>query len=110
MCKRRGPRAKSGRICAEIVHGYNRHPAWDEASCHACYCAEELETLEGIIPGIDGSARAYSDVSESRRSASAQSRPVREICRPGRRSSASAPNWTAASPAAGWPKTAPPKR
>jgi alkylation response protein AidB-like acyl-CoA dehydrogenase len=53
------------RICTEIVHGYNRHPAWDEASCHACYCADELETLEGIIPGIDGAARAYSDVSES---------------------------------------------
>jgi alkylation response protein AidB-like acyl-CoA dehydrogenase len=53
-----------GRIGAEIVHGYNRHPAWDEASCHACYHAAELESLEGIIPGIDGSARAYSDVSE----------------------------------------------
>jgi hypothetical protein len=52
------------RICAELVHGYNRHPAWDETSCHACYCAAELESLEGIIPGIDGSARAYSDVSE----------------------------------------------
>ena len=52
------------RICAEIVHGYNRHPAWDETSCHACYCAEELEALEGIIPGINGSARAYADVSE----------------------------------------------
>jgi hypothetical protein len=54
-----------GRIAAEIVFGYNRHPAWDEASCHACYGAEELESLEGIMPGIDGSARAYSDVSES---------------------------------------------
>jgi alkylation response protein AidB-like acyl-CoA dehydrogenase len=54
-----------GRICAEIVHGYNRHPAWDEASCHACYCAEELTSLEGLIPGIDGSARAYSDVTET---------------------------------------------
>jgi alkylation response protein AidB-like acyl-CoA dehydrogenase len=54
-----------GRICAETVHGYNRHPAWDDANCHACYCAEELESLEGIIPGIDGSARAYSDVSEA---------------------------------------------
>jgi len=54
-----------GRICAEIVHGYNRHPAWDETSCHGCYCADELATLEGIIPGIDGSARAYSDVSEA---------------------------------------------
>jgi alkylation response protein AidB-like acyl-CoA dehydrogenase len=52
------------RICAELVHGYNRHPAWDETSCHACYCAAELETLEGLIPGIDGSARAYSDVAE----------------------------------------------
>lgn len=56
---------EGGRICAEIVHGYNRHPAWDETSCHACFCADELETLEGLIPGIDGSARAYSDVFES---------------------------------------------
>ncbi|MBI4660716.1 MAG: acyl-CoA/acyl-ACP dehydrogenase [Verrucomicrobia bacterium] len=54
-----------GRICAEIVHGYNRHPAWDEASCQACYQAEELDALEGIIPGIAGSARAYSDVFET---------------------------------------------
>ena len=54
-----------GRICAEIVHGYNRHPAWDQNSCHACYCAEELSSLEGVIPGIDGSARAYADVSET---------------------------------------------
>ena len=54
-----------GRICAELIYGYNRHPAWDETSCHACYCAAELESLEGIIPGIDGSARAYSDVSEA---------------------------------------------
>ena len=54
-----------GRICAELVYGYNRHPAWDEASCHACYCAEELDALEGIIPGIDGSARAYADVTEA---------------------------------------------
>ncbi|MGO8837000.1 MAG: acyl-CoA dehydrogenase family protein [Limisphaerales bacterium] len=53
-----------GRICGELVHGYNRHPAWDETSCHACYCAAELEALEGIIPGIGGSARSYSDVSE----------------------------------------------
>jgi alkylation response protein AidB-like acyl-CoA dehydrogenase len=54
-----------GRIAAEIVHGYNRHPAWDKAGCHTCYSAEELTALEGIIPGMDGSARAYSDVSES---------------------------------------------
>jgi alkylation response protein AidB-like acyl-CoA dehydrogenase len=54
-----------GRICAELIHGYNRHPAWDDASCHACYQAEELQSLEGLIPGIDGSARAYGDVSEA---------------------------------------------
>ena len=54
-----------GRICAELVHGYNRHPAWDQASCDACYSAEELESLEGIIPGIDGSARACADVTEA---------------------------------------------
>jgi hypothetical protein len=56
---------EAGRVCAEIVHGYNRHPAWDETSCHACYCADELQTLEGLIPGIDSSARAFSDVSET---------------------------------------------
>jgi hypothetical protein len=54
-----------GRICAELVHGYNRHPAWDEASCQACYCAEELESLEGLMPGIDGSARTCTDVRET---------------------------------------------
>jgi alkylation response protein AidB-like acyl-CoA dehydrogenase len=66
LCHVQSARAagEAGRVCAELVHGYNRHPAWDETSCHACYAAEELQTLEGIIPGIDGSARAYSDVSE----------------------------------------------
>jgi hypothetical protein len=54
-----------GRICAESVLGYNRHPAWDEASCHACYAAEELQSLEGIIPGIDAAARSQSDVAEA---------------------------------------------
>jgi alkylation response protein AidB-like acyl-CoA dehydrogenase len=54
-----------GRITAELVHGYNRHPAWDEASCHACYGAEELTALEGIIPGIDALARGFSDVAEA---------------------------------------------
>jgi alkylation response protein AidB-like acyl-CoA dehydrogenase len=62
QCARAG--GEVGRICAELVNGYNRHPAWDEASCHACYQAKELESLEGLIPGIDGSARAYADVSE----------------------------------------------
>jgi len=53
-----------GRICAELVYGFNRHPAWDAANRRACYCAEELESLEGIIPGIDSAARACADVLE----------------------------------------------
>jgi len=56
---------ETGRICAELVHGYNRHPAWDETTCHACYHADELEALEGIIPGIGSSARTHSDVVEA---------------------------------------------
>lgn len=66
LCHVQAARAagEAGRIAAEIVHGYNRHPAWNEASCHACYQAEELDTLEGIIPGIASSARAVSDVAE----------------------------------------------
>jgi alkylation response protein AidB-like acyl-CoA dehydrogenase len=57
-----------GRVCAELIYGYNRHPAWDDASCNACYSADELESLEGIIPGIDASARASSDVTEANES------------------------------------------
>ena len=48
------------RICAELVHGYNPHPAWDEASCHACYLHEELNWLEGIIPALE-SAHAIAE-------------------------------------------------
>jgi len=67
LCHMQSARAagEAGRICAELVYGYNRHPAWDDASCNACYSADELEALEGIIPGIDGSARACSDVTEA---------------------------------------------
>ena len=39
-----------GRICAELVFGYNRHPAWDDPE--ACYRADELIALESVIPGI----------------------------------------------------------
>jgi hypothetical protein len=53
-----------GRVCAELVFGYNAHPAWTGESCHACYAADELDALEGLIPGIAGSARAVSDVTE----------------------------------------------
>jgi len=53
-----------GRICAELVFGYNRHPAWDSDGCAGCYQADDLEALESLIPGIASLARGYSDVIE----------------------------------------------
>jgi alkylation response protein AidB-like acyl-CoA dehydrogenase len=50
------------RICAELVFGYNRHPAWDEAGYKDCFYRDELEELEGFIPGI---ASCPSDVVEN---------------------------------------------
>jgi alkylation response protein AidB-like acyl-CoA dehydrogenase len=45
-----------GRICAELVFGYNRHPAWDEEGYKGCYRSDELDSLEGLIPGISACA------------------------------------------------------
>jgi alkylation response protein AidB-like acyl-CoA dehydrogenase len=45
-----------GRICAELVHGYNRHPAWDEDGRKACWSAFDAEAMEGIIAGLAGCA------------------------------------------------------
>ena len=53
-----------GRICAELIFGYNRHPAWDAQTTAACYGTDDLDALEGLIPGIAGSARACTDVTE----------------------------------------------
>ncbi len=54
-----------GRITAELVFGYRRHPAWDEEGCRTCHQADELEALEEFIPGISGTARALGDVIEA---------------------------------------------
>jgi alkylation response protein AidB-like acyl-CoA dehydrogenase len=56
---------ETGRICAELAFGYNRHPAWDTEGCATCYQAEDLEALESLIPGIASLARGYTDVIES---------------------------------------------
>jgi hypothetical protein len=45
-----------GRICAELVHGYNRHPGWDEEGRKACWSALDAEAMEGIVPGLAGCA------------------------------------------------------
>ncbi|UCF38034.1 MAG: acyl-CoA/acyl-ACP dehydrogenase, partial [Acidobacteriota bacterium] len=39
-----------GRICSELVYGYNRHPAWDGPTTESCYQPTDLAVLEGVIP------------------------------------------------------------
>jgi alkylation response protein AidB-like acyl-CoA dehydrogenase len=64
LCHVQSARAsgEAARICAELVFGYNRHPAWDEAGYQGCFYRDELEELEGFIPGI---ASCASDVVEN---------------------------------------------
>ena len=64
-----------GRICAELVFGYNAHPAWTNESCGACYGADDLEELEGLIPGIASTARTASDVTEAGQSHASKAGP-----------------------------------
>ena len=45
-----------GRILAELVFGYRPHPAWNGAAREACYEAEELVALEGMMPGLGSTA------------------------------------------------------
>ncbi len=54
LCHVQSARASGevSRICAELVFGYNRHPAWDEAGYQGCYRQEELDSLEDVMPGI----------------------------------------------------------
>jgi len=53
---------ETGRICAELVHGYRSHPGWDAEACRACYDEEALDGLEGLIPGIASGAAGCSDL------------------------------------------------
>jgi alkylation response protein AidB-like acyl-CoA dehydrogenase len=53
-----------GRVCAELVFGYNRHPAWDTEGCATCYQAGDLDAMESLIPGMASLARGYTDVIE----------------------------------------------
>jgi alkylation response protein AidB-like acyl-CoA dehydrogenase len=53
LCHVQSARAagEAGRICAELVHGYNRHPAWDAAAPSCCQTEESLIAVESIVPG-----------------------------------------------------------
>jgi alkylation response protein AidB-like acyl-CoA dehydrogenase len=54
-----------GRICAELVFGYNRQPGWTAETGGASVGAEESAGLEGLIPGMAGAARAGAEVAEA---------------------------------------------
>jgi len=66
LCRVQAARASGevARICSELVFGYNQHPRWTEETCAACYEADDLDELEGVIPGIASAARAVGDVIE----------------------------------------------
>jgi alkylation response protein AidB-like acyl-CoA dehydrogenase len=53
-----------GRVCAELVFGYNRHPAWNTEGCATCYQAGDLDAMESLIPGMASLARGSTDVIE----------------------------------------------
>jgi alkylation response protein AidB-like acyl-CoA dehydrogenase len=53
-----------GRICAELVYGYNRHPAWDDEGCASCYGAEELALMDTLVPGC-AAGGPYADIVET---------------------------------------------
>jgi alkylation response protein AidB-like acyl-CoA dehydrogenase len=46
-----------GRVCAGLVFGYNRHPAWDDAgACSSCFQADEIIAIDSVVPGVSGAA------------------------------------------------------
>jgi hypothetical protein len=56
---------EAGRICAELVYGYNRHPTWDDPCAEGCCAASEVDEIQGLIPGFGASARSFLDVIEA---------------------------------------------
>ena len=64
LCHMQSARAAGevSRICADLVYGFKRHPAWDDPNFAGCFQSEDLDTLEGLIPGI---ASCAADVIET---------------------------------------------
>ncbi|HEX4036733.1 MAG TPA: acyl-CoA dehydrogenase family protein [Acidobacteriaceae bacterium] len=54
LCHVQAARAagEAGRICAELVYGYNRHPRWEDSDHKGCFLGEELEAWESYAPGM----------------------------------------------------------
>jgi hypothetical protein len=54
-----------GRICTELVYGYNRHPDWCRDAMEICFQGDQLDAMECIMPGIAGYGRAIGDAVEA---------------------------------------------
>jgi alkylation response protein AidB-like acyl-CoA dehydrogenase len=63
LCHVQAARAASetGRVCADLVFGYNRHPAWEKEG-PACFQVDELDAMEATMPGIAACAPGFTDV------------------------------------------------
>jgi hypothetical protein len=63
LCHIQSARAagEAARICAELVFGYRRHPAWDDPNYAGCFNADELDALESLLPGIAACAEDVVD-------------------------------------------------
>jgi alkylation response protein AidB-like acyl-CoA dehydrogenase len=58
LCHVQAARASGecGRICAELVHGYNAHPSWESDSCATCFAMDDMNDWEAIVPGLTSGA------------------------------------------------------
>jgi len=58
LCHMQAARAagEASRICTELIYGYRPHPAWGDPNYQGCFQSEDLDSLEGLIPGISGCA------------------------------------------------------
>ena len=61
-----------GRICTELVFGYNRHPSWEGGE--NCFTESQLIQLESIMPGLP-----LWSVDIVRTPAEIATQPVREV-------------------------------
>jgi hypothetical protein len=71
--------ATAGTLCAELVFGSRRHLVWDAEGCAVCFRADDLDELEGLMPGIASGARGFGDVIEDDGSHAAKAGPCARI-------------------------------
>jgi len=69
-----------GRICAELVYGYNHHPDWDQDALENCFQADALDAMESIMPGMACGGRAVGDCIAEDGSHASKAGPCAKSC------------------------------